>query len=268
MCMQITKITDNLNSALIGSTGFVGTTLQRDYKFTNCFHSTDIANIDNKSFDVVVCAGASAKKYLANQDPVTDERNIDGLISHLKTIKAKLFVLVSTVDVFKSPIDIDENTKVDLTDLHPYGKNRYKLEQFVKENFTNHLIVRLPGLVGLGLRKNIIYDFKHNNNVEKIESRNVFQFYPMKNLFKDINVALENNLKLVHLTAAPISVSEAASFAFKREFSNHLDSKLVNYNFKTIYANLWNSSSDYQYSKQQSLDAIREYAQALEDGDK
>ena len=119
--MQITKLTDNLNTALIGSTGFVGTTLQREYKFTNCYHSTDIANIDNKSFDVVICAGASAKKYLANQDPITDERNIDGLISHLKTIKVKLFVLVSTVDVFKSPIDIDENTKVDVTDLHAYG---------------------------------------------------------------------------------------------------------------------------------------------------
>lgn len=266
--MQITKLTDNLNTALIGSTGFVGSTLQREYKFTNCYHSTDIANIDNKSFDVVICAGASAKKYLANQDPITDERNIDGLISHLKTIKAKLFVLVSTVDVFKSPIDIDENTKVDVTDLHAYGKNRYKLEQFVKENFTNHLIVRLPGLVGVGLRKNIIFDFKHNNNVEKIESRNVFQFYPMKNLFKDINIALNNNLKLVHLTAAPVSVSEVANFAFNREFTNHLDSKLVNYNFKTIYANLWNSSSDYQYSKQQSLDAIKEYAQANEGCDK
>ena len=71
----------------------------------------------------------------------------------IKTIKVKLFVLVSTVDVFKSPIDIDENTKVDVTDLHAYGKNRYKLEQFLKENFTNHLIVRLPGLVGSGLRK-------------------------------------------------------------------------------------------------------------------
>ncbi len=266
--MQITKLTDNLNSALIGSTGFVGSTLQREYNFTHCYHSTDIANIDNKSFDVVVCAGASAKKYLANQDPVKDERNIDGLISHLKTINAKLFVLISTVDVFKSPIDIDENTKVDLNDLHAYGKNRYKLEQFVKEYFTNHLIVRLPGLVGAGLRKNIIYDFKHNNNVERIESRNVFQFYPMKNLFKDINIALENKLKLVHLTAAPISVSEVASFAFNREFNNHLEHNLVNYNFKTIYACLWKAGYDYQYSKEQSLEAIREYAQADEGCDK
>ena len=83
------------------------------------------------------------------------------------------------------------------------------------------------------------------------------------------HVSLEGALPVeTFWKAAPVSVSEVANFAFNREFTNHLDSKLVNYNFKTVYANLWNSSSDYQYSKQQSLDAIKEYAQANEGCDK
>ena len=52
----------------------------------------------------------------------------------------------------------------------------------LRKKFSRHVIVRLPGLIGPGLRKNIIFDFLNHNNVTKIESRSVFQFCPMVNL--------------------------------------------------------------------------------------
>jgi hypothetical protein len=69
------------------------------------------------------------------------------------------------------------------------------------------------------LRKNIIFDFLNDNNVDKIESRSVFQFYPMVNLWFDINKALENNIPLVHLTAEPVSVAQIAGEGFGFEFT-------------------------------------------------
>lgn len=250
-----------MTTALIGSTGFVGTTLRAQTSFDEYYHSTDINNIDEKSFDLVVCAAAPAKKWYANLHPDEDRNVIDSLIAHLKTIKAKQFILISTVDVFKSPVNVDENTSIKLNELQPYGFNRRRLELFVKDNFESSLIVRLPGLVGAGLKKNIIYDFKHNNEIEKIESDNVFQFYPMKNLWSDIQTSLKSNLKLVHLTSVPVSVKEVAKYAFNFEFDNHLDKPLVSYDLKTIHSNKWQNSTDcYQYSKQASLEAIKEYA--------
>jgi hypothetical protein len=141
------------------------------------------------------------------------------LIACLDSIECDNFVLISTVDVFKTPVGVDENTPIDVQDLHAYGLNRYRLEQFVAQKFSRHVIVRLPGLIGPGLRKNIIFDFLNDNNVTKIESRSVFQFYPMVNLWFDINKALENNISLVHLTAEPVSVAQIAGEGFGFEFT-------------------------------------------------
>ena len=264
-----------MTSALIGSTGFVGTTLLGQTKFDELFHSTDIQNIDGREYDLVICAAAPAKKWYANLHPDEDRAVIDGLIDHLKTVKAKRFVLISTVDVFKLPVMVDENTQIDLNDLQPYGFNRRRLELFVEKNFEEHLIVRLPGLVGAGLRKNIIFDFKHHNNLELIESKNVFQFYPMKNLWHDLQISIRDQLKLIHLTAAPISVQEVAQQAFGLNFENSLNKPLVHYDFRTIHAALWSTDlsskiipaeqvKHYQYSRQDSLNAIKEYASLTE----
>lgn len=248
-----------MSTALIGYTGFVGQTILRSQPFDDLYRSTNINEIRGKSYDLVVGAGAPAKKWLANKDPVADAAAIDKLIENLSSIQTKCFVLISTVDVFQSPLNIDENTKVNTENLQPYGFNRWRLEEFVKSHFKKHLIIRLPGLVGNGLKKNIIFDFLNNNQINLIESRNVFQFYPMKNLWKDIGLALNNDLSLVHLTAEPVSVKEVAQIALGHNFENHLDKKLLKYDMQSIYAEeIW-GRKNYQYSKKESLAAIAEY---------
>src|SRR5579864_1319285 len=156
--------------ALVGFSGFVGTTLLRQRSFDALYRSTTIREIDGRSFDTVVCAAAPAQKWLANREPEDDRRKIDGLIAHLDTIQARQFVLVSTVDVFVAPFGVNEVTEVRDTGLHAYGLHRRMLEVFVEQRFTNALIVRLPGLVGPGLRKNVIFDFLNDNNLAAIDS--------------------------------------------------------------------------------------------------
>lgn len=70
-------------------------------------------------------------------------------------------MLISTIDVYKNPVDVDEDTVIDTDGLQAYGLNRYYLEQWVEEGFPDHLIIRLPGLYGKNLKKNFIYDFIH-----------------------------------------------------------------------------------------------------------
>jgi nucleoside-diphosphate-sugar epimerase len=251
-----------MNNALIGYSGFVGGSLLRQTRFASLYRSTNIAEIDNQSFATVVCAGAPAQKWIANREPEDDLRKIKGLIAHLETIKCQTFILISTVDVFKDAIGVDENTPVDESGLHAYGLHRRLVEKFVEKNFPNHLIIRLPGLVGPGLRKNVIFDFLHDNNLEMIDSRGVFQFYPMVNLWYDINTSLRAGLKLVHLTAEPIRVGELAELGFGREFANTTGNVPASYDMRTIYANLFGGSGPYQYRARETVQAVRAYAQS------
>jgi hypothetical protein len=250
------------NNALIGYTGFVGSTLLKQAQFDHKYRSTNISDIRNKEFKIVVCAGAPAQKWIANRDPQADYLKIQNLIEHLDSIKAEQFILISTVDVFKIPIEVDESTQIEEDGLNAYGYNRRLLEKFVENKFTNSLIVRLPGLVGPGLRKNVIFDFLNNNNLELIDSRGVFQFYPMVNLWHDINTAINAGLKLVHLTSEPISVADVSSLGFGKTFDNLLTNLPAKYDFQTIHSQTFSSSSKYQYSKSETLLAIRSFAQS------
>ena len=210
------------------------------------------------NFSLLVCAGAPAKKWYANLHPDEDKETLDGLMAHLAKVRAERVVLISTVDVFRNPWLADENTPVDMEGLSAYGLNRRRLELFVQERFENVLIVRLPGLVGRGLKKNILFDFHNDNEVLKIDSRGVFQFYPVQRLWDDIRKAEENALSLVHLTSAPVSVAEVAREVWGREFRNEVLPLPAKYDFRSAHAGLWGREC-YQVSRDEEIAAIREW---------
>lgn len=251
-----------MKNALIGYSGFVGNTLLKQTSFDALYRSTNISEIAGQEFDTVVCAGAPAQKWIANREPDADLKNINNLIELLSTVKCKTFILISTVDVFKNPIDVDEDTPIEEAGLHAYGLHRRYLEKFVEEKFPQHLIVRLPGLVGPGLRKNVIFDFLNNNNLGAIDSRGVFQFYPMVNLWYDIEVALNAKLKLVHLTSEPVSVADIALHGFGKTFDQPGTGAAARYDMQTRYSALFGASGRHQYSARETIQAVRAYAQS------
>lgn len=251
-----------MKTALIGHSGFVGTTLLQQTSFTDLFRSTNIGDINGQSFDLVVCAGAPAQKWIANRDPMGDKKIIENLIAHLSTVSAKQIVLLSTVDVFSASSGVDETTVVDTVDLHAYGANRRMLEVFVESYFVDSLIVRLPGLVGPRLRKNIIFDLLNDNNLTAIDHRGIFQFYPMVNLWGDIQIALDAKLRLVHLTAEPLSVERVANEGFGRAFANELAAKPAVYDMRSVHAKIFGGGDHYQYSARETIQAVRCYAQS------
>ena len=255
------KKTEGGNYGLIGHTGFIGSTLKRQYQFNSLYRSTDIQKIQDKEFDLLVCAGAQAKKWMANKYPEEDQKSIQILINSLSKVSCKNFILISTVDVFNNPTGVNELSEININDLHPYGLNRRELEIFVKSKFANSLIVRLPGLVGAGLKKNIIYDIHNRNNLEIIDSRNMFQFYPVVNLWNDIQIAIGLGNDVIHLNAEPLSVREISKEAFGKDFNNTLEKKPISYNFESIFASQMGGKGSYTYSKRESLQSIRFYAQ-------
>lgn len=250
-------------NSIIGYSGFVGESLSRQTHFAARYRSANIASIDGQQFDVVVCCAAPAQKWIANRDPEADRENIESLIAQLSKMTCKVFILISTVDVFKTPVSVDESTRVEEEGLHPYGLHRRLLEKFVESSFPgSHLIVRLPGLVGPGLRKNIVFDLHNDNSLHAIDSRSIFQFYPMVNLWWDIRTALHAGLRLVHLTAEPLSVAEVALQGFRIPLDHAQGGAPATYDMRTQHAEVFGATGHYQYSRRESLQAIRAYAQS------
>ena len=249
--------------ALIGHSGFVGSTLLRQRSFDAMFRSTDIAEISHRSFDTVICAGVPAQKWIAERDPAADLDNIKKLAALLDTIKASRFVLISTVDVFADSRGATEQTPVKPENLSAYGANRHWLETFVAGKFSSHQIVRLTGLVGPGLRKNAIFDLRNNNNLHLIDARGVYQFYPMVNLWSDIEAARRAGLSVVHLAPEPLSVAEVAREGFGIDFQNYIEGRTpASYDLQTSHAEVLGGQGGYLYSKRECLMAIRAYAQS------
>lgn len=246
-----------MKCALIGYTGFVGSNISKQYIFDDLYNSKNISDIENKNYDLVVSAANRAEMWRINQEPETDLAEINEYVEHIKKVKIKKLVLISTVGVYKQAVGVDEDTPIETEGLMPYGANRYYLENFCKENF-NTTIVRLPGLFGDGLKKNVVYDLMHNNNVNRIHADGVYQYYSLDNIWKDIKIALDNNLSLVNFATEPVSTKEVAEFCFGIKFSNRPeDIQPARWDMQTKHAAAYGKNGRYIYEKQQELNDIK-----------
>jgi nucleoside-diphosphate-sugar epimerase len=252
-----------MKNALIGHTGFVGGTLNRQFEFHDFYNSKNIESIADKEYNLVVCAGAPAEKWKANQNPEADLAAIKRLAAPLARVHARRFILISTVDVYPQPIGVDEDTLLE-PGAAAYGRHRYLLEKFVQDHF-DALVVRLPGLFGRGLKKNVIYDFLHENNVAQIDSRGSFQFYDLENLWRDLSAALSAGLRLLNVATEPVTVAEVVQHGFMREWKNEPADKIpARYDFRSVHAERWGGANGYLYEKGEVLDALRKYVVAAQ----
>jgi hypothetical protein len=136
------------------------------------------------------------------------------------------------------------------------------LEAFVRSRFPLHHVVRLPGLVGSGLRKNALFDLHHRRPLHDLDARDVFQFYPMDRLWADLTRVADAGLDTVHLAVEPIALGQIASGIFGSEVGVVPSRSPVRYDFRTRHAGLWGRSDGYAYGRDEVMEAIRAYARS------
>jgi nucleoside-diphosphate-sugar epimerase len=253
-------------TALIGHTGFVGGNFKTQARFDDLYNSSNVESIAGKSYDLVVSAGAPAAKWIANQKPAEDRASIEKLMKALSGVRAERFVLVSTVDVYPRPVNVDERTPIDRADCQPYGRHRLELESFVAERFHDALIVRLPGLFGPGLKKNVVYDFLHENRLDLVHQDGVFQFYDLANVWTDVQKGLTAGLRVVNFATEPVSVKAVAEKAFGREFQNSLPLPGPRYDFHTLHAGVFGGHGHYISTSAQVLARMKLFVAAERSG--
>lgn len=250
-----------MSTALIGYTGLVGGTLLRHASFDGRFNSKNIEEIRGAAFDHVICAGAPAVKWLANKEPDADRATIARLTGCLDAARIGRLTLISTIDVYPVPVDVDEDTPIDVTGHHAYGRHRRALEEFAVATAPT-TIVRLPGLFGPGLKKNVIYDFLHGHQVEQIHADSVFQFYPLERLWRDLELIWREGLPLVNLATEPVSVRDVARHGFGFEFDHVTASAPARYDMRTRYSSRFGGPDGYVMDREAVLAALRAYVEA------
>jgi nucleoside-diphosphate-sugar epimerase len=250
-----------MTSALIGHAGFIGSNLKQQRAFDEYFDPTDIEHIAGRRFDLVVCSGPRTAKWQANADPAADRDNIECVVTALERANIGKLVVVSTVEVFLNPVDVDEDSPVPTAGLHAFGRNRRWLEQIAASRF-DALVVRLPALYGPGLERNVLFDLLKDNDVSKIDSRGLYQFYDIGRLSRDIDLALDAELSLAHLTPEPDVVADVARAALGIEFTNEIASVPVRHDVHTRYARLFGGSGLYVEPKTRELYGIARFAQS------
>lgn len=154
--------------ALVGYTGFVGSNLysRARNRIKGVYNSQNVEKAYGLEPEVLIYAGLRAEKYLANSAPDRDLEQVLDAEKNIKEINPQRLVLISTIDVYRNPVGVDETDSVlDAgkggagNGINPYGLNRYYLESWVRRHYPNALIIRLPGLYGYNIKKNFIYDY-------------------------------------------------------------------------------------------------------------
>ena len=316
--------------SLVGYTGFVGSNIyaKAGNKIDKVYNTKNINEAYGTKPDLLIYSGLRAEKYLANNEPYKDMELIIEAQENIKRIAPKRLVLISTIDVYKNPVGVDENSPMvfatNAGGLHPYGLNRYYLESWARKNYKDALIIRLPGLYGKNIKKNFIYDYinvipfmlnrqkfdeltwkeaeygssapllkecyellpngfyKCNITDEKIkqqlkikfkklgftalnftDSRSKYQFYPLSRLWQDIQTALDNDLKMFNPATEPVTAAEVYRYLTGDEFVNELNANVAEYDYRTVYAELFGGKNGYICSKEQILEDIKHFTEEI-----
>lgn len=242
--------------ALIGYTGFVGSNLLRNASYGGLFNSKNIDEIRGREFDRIICAGVSAVKWLANKEPEADRIGIEKLTDALENVKARQFVLISTVDVYPWPRGVTEADEPDLVISQPYGKHRRLLEQWVCDHFEECIIVRLPALFGAGLKKNAIFDLMTGNMTDKISPNGCFQWYPMRRFSDDLEKIVNSDLRLVNIAVEPMRTKDIVERFFKTTAIGPDSLPPVKYDMRTLYPHLLGGDGHYHILRDAVMDEL------------
>ena len=243
---------------LIGNTGLVGQTIKQFETFNHEFNSKNLYTFENlaKDGDELFLTCLPATKWMVNKNLTADIQNINNIINVISKFHYSKITLISTIDVYNdSPLSSNEDYYPNVSKLS-YGNNRYMFELMVKEmvKYDDLKIFRLPALFNSLIKKNVIYDLIHNNNVDQINQNSYYQWYNLDNLYNDINLFSTQypNETLFNLFTEPIYTAEIVKL-----FPHYID-KVKNgdfaiYNYKTKFGD------DYISNKNKVLNEIKQF---------
>lgn len=91
------------------------------------------------------------------------------------------------------------------------------------------------------------------------DSRSRYQFYPLGRLWADIETALHAGIRLWHPAVEPVSAGEVYQFLEGEPFVNELPGVPADYDYRTLYGEVFGGKGGYILDRDQVMEEIREF---------
>jgi len=185
---------------ITGNTGFIGQNILNANIFNNhklifinrkkTHHKKNYYNYNFKDFKKIKNYNIELFIHLAAADPensnikniIEINKKIDNILMCLhKKNKIKKIFFTSSNSIFKNNTNkiIKQNTIP--RPREAYGISKLKTEKLIKKNFNSFLILRLPSVIGIGLKKGLIYRLSN-----QIKNKKPIKVYNIKEKFNNI----------------------------------------------------------------------------------
>lgn len=217
--------------ALIGSHGTIGSTLLDHMTFDCVFNSNNIKRLCNFEFDQVVVAAPSGNRLAVNRGNTSDVQDVQNIVSAIKTARPTHVVLISSVDAVAN------------TNSH-YGLNRVMLENSLSQLVPTS-IIRLSTLIGPRIKKNVLYDIKHNLFLDSIDGGAKTQWCLLADLSSIITQACAGDVH--NIVSEPISHNEILA-RYRPNLHASVETDKIYYNQQPYY-----------YTREQIFAAMDDY---------
>lgn len=249
--MGFPRSSSKMRVAVVGSSGFVGSylfkALESESIYVTGFNSSSSPDeLRDGEFDMALVAAPHAKKWWANANRDADEQLVRGVIHQIALLGAPRVILYSTIDVFPELNGVDESADCTAT-VEPYGRNRFILEQGIRRLCNELTVMRLPGLFGLGLKKNVLHDLLNRRFLENVSPRSTYQWYCLDHLWADTKRVLALGEGLVVLNSEPLTNRVLVRRVFPElepflpNFNTEERGDFVSYNVHSRFAFHWHA---------------------------
>lgn len=166
--------------------------------------------------------------------------------------------------------NLKKNFIFDMTNLIPTMLKDEKFQELLLESELNleaYYTRQTNGFYKLNQlsdqqRKTLKIHFKNNkfNALAFTDSRNEYQFYNLKYLWKHIETALANGIKLLNITIEPVAAAEVYAFINRKPFEIIISGQEpVRYDLRTIHAGVFGGKNGYIFDKQFVLEDIKRF---------
>lgn len=209
---------------IIGAKGFIGSAvtaeaINRNYAVT----AVDLDNdheFKGTTYDLIINAAGNSRKFIDDENPAQGfDLSVTSVFNLFQDFSARFFIHLSSGSVYPdegAPAKNMESTVLVPAEMTNYGFNKYLAEQVVRHYAENHLILRMGGFVGPGLKKNAVFDLLTGRSLF-VHPDSEFQYMDTRELAHSVFTLYEAGMlrnSILNLSSnGTISIREVAQIA-------------------------------------------------------
>jgi hypothetical protein len=207
----------------------------------------------------------------ADEDVVIDETKLTAYGLNRLYLEKAIVNIIPQSHILRLPAlfgnGIKKNFIYDMINILPAMLNQAKYRELSCESklVADNYQLQDNGFYKLKQNPNDIFTLKEEfkrlgfSALNFTDSRSVFQYYNLSNMWKHIQTVILNNIPLFHTAVEPVSASEIYEYVNGQPFENILAKVPFNYDYKTKYSSLFGGKNGYIFDKEQVLEEIKTF---------